>query len=190
LAAAAAVADLDLVTLLGEALMVGAGDLLFRAAARSDRLFVVPVGALMLVDESREERPEEELEPAPEPEVPLAVFLVGSLAALAAAFFASATFFASAAFLAAAALVFFALSAAASFLVTPAAVVRGPGAFFVAGGAGGALAWIYGREVNQRVSPSALSKDRKKQSIYFSKSDALSLGEWISRSAKHNERGR
>jgi hypothetical protein len=163
---------LDLVTLLGEALMVGAGDLLFRAAARSDRLFVVPVGALMLVDESREERPEEELEPAPEPEVPSAVFLVGSLAALAAA------------------LVFFALSAAASFLVTPAAVVRGPGAFFVAGGAGGALAWIYGREVNQRGSPSVLSKDRKKQSIYFSKSDALSLGEWISGSAKHNERGR
>jgi hypothetical protein len=116
--------------------MVGAGDLLFRAAARSDRLFVVPVGALMLVDESREERPEEELEPAPEPEVPLAVLVAG--------FFGAA--FLTGPFLTGAFLLvffFFAAAVAVAFLVTPAALVRGPGAAFVsAGGAAGVLAWI------------------------------------------------
>jgi hypothetical protein len=80
-----------LVTLLG----AGAGDLLFRVAARADRLvvvFVVPVVAFLLAaatlaEEVREEREEEELELElePAPEVPLAAFFV-------AAFFVAAFF--------------------------------------------------------------------------------------------------
>jgi hypothetical protein len=136
---------LDLVTLLG----AGAGDLLFRVAARSDRPVVVlllAVAAGTLVEESREEREEEvlELEREPEPEVLLAAFFVAvflvDLAVLAVVLLGAA-FLVADFFLVAAAFVFF--TAAVFFLVTQAAFVCGPGAFSVAGGVGGGLDWIY-----------------------------------------------
>ena len=119
------VLGLDFVTLLG----AGAGDLLFRVAARSARLVVVPVVALWLVEEVREER-EEELEPEPEPEVPLAIVFGGAvplldLAVVVADFLGSA-FLAAGFFFVAAAFVVFFFVAGAFFLVTPAAFVRGP----------------------------------------------------------------
>ena len=115
---------LDFVTLLG----AGAGDLLFRVAARSARLVVVPVVALWRVEEVREER--EELEPEPEPEVPLALVFGGAvplldLAVVVADFLGSA-FLAAGFFFVAAAFVVFFFVAGAFFLVTPAAFVRGP----------------------------------------------------------------
>ena len=118
------VLGLDFVTLLG----AGAGDLLFRVAARSARLVVVPVVALWLVEEVREER--EELEPEPEPEVPLAIVFGGAvplldLAVVVADFLGSA-FLAAGFFFVAAAFVVFFFVAGAFFLVTPAAFVRGP----------------------------------------------------------------
>ena len=119
------VLGLDFVTLLG----AGAGDLLFRVAARPARLVVVPVVALWLVEEVREER-EEELEPEPEPEVPLAIVFGGAvplldLAVVVADFLGSA-FLAAGFFFVAAAFVVFFFVAGAFFLVTPAAFVRGP----------------------------------------------------------------
>lgn len=126
---------LDFVTLLG----AGAGDLLFRVAARSARLVVVPVVALWLVEEAREEREEEEeLEPEPEPEVPLAIVFGGAVtlvdlavvvaASLCTAFLVAAAFLVAGFFFVAAAfvVVFFFFVAGALFLVTPAAFVRGP----------------------------------------------------------------